>query len=317
VDLVLRICAIRAKNYISAHASPGLSCIFPHLCIHVDQVAQAFSVYATSPEEFFAEYDFKRPSKEAAKSISGLKPSSGGLLEDLQNSQDSPTFILTADDTSETFDCEDGDLGEKACMILKELGYTNVGLYPDGLSDWRMNGGQTLKGYDDEKKEIDFHDIRKGRTMGTMIIIDVRTKAERQQNGAIKQTICIPLSEVWNTFKMRPDAFKARFNVEKRELKEKQIVLHCLKGKRAFEAADKLLLLGYKNVYVYKGSFIDWTERRGSVVHETQSIRRFSLKRQNQVSKNQLAALEALAAKTNLQSTFVTEEGDDSQEEQT
>ena len=66
-----------------------------------------------------------------------------------------------------------------------------------------------------------------------------------------------------------------------------------------------------------QGSFIDWTERRGSVVHETQSIRRFSLKRQNQVSKNQLAALEALAAKTNLQSTFVTEEGDDSQEEQT
>ena len=53
---------------------------------------------------------------------------------------------------------------------------------------------------------------------------------------------------------MRPDAFKARFNVEKRELKEKQIVLHCLKGKRAFEAADKLLLLGYKNVYVYKVS---------------------------------------------------------------
>ena len=68
------------------------------------------------------------------------------MLEDLQNSQDSPTFILTADDTSETFDCEDGDLGEKACMVLKELGYTNVGLYPDGLSDWRMNGGQVRRG---------------------------------------------------------------------------------------------------------------------------------------------------------------------------
>ena len=65
------------------------------------------------------------------------------------------------------------------------------------------------------------------------------------------------MSEVWNTFKMRPDAFKARFNVEKRELKEKQIVLHCLKGKRAFEAADKLLLLGYKNVYVYKVGILE------------------------------------------------------------
>ena len=60
-----------------------------------------------------------------------------------------------------------------------------------------------------------------------------------------------------------------------------------------------------------QGSFIDWTERRGSVAFDQpQTIRRFSLKRP-EPTKNQLAALEALAAKANLQSTFVTEEDEE------
>ena len=43
---------------------------------------------------------------------------------------------------------------------------------------------------------------------------------------------------------------------------------------------------------------------------QPQTIRRFSLKRP-EPTKNQLAALEALAAKANLQSTFVTEEDEE------
>ena len=146
-------------------------CYYKPLFVSVEQVARAFSVFATSADEFFAEFDFIRPSKEGSEL---------------------PSLILTADDTSDTFEGNGVDLGVKASMVLHELGYRCIGVYPDGLSDWRMNGGQTLKGYDDEKKEMDFYEIRRGRADSSMVIIDVRTKAERQQHGAIKQTLHIP-----------------------------------------------------------------------------------------------------------------------------
>ena len=46
--------------------------------------------------------------------------------------------------------------------------------------------------------------------------------------------------------------FRATYGIQKDILQSKKIVLHCLKGKRAFDAADKLALLGYDDVYVYK-----------------------------------------------------------------
>ena len=51
---------------------------------------------------------------------------------------------------------------------------------------------------------------------------------------------------------MEQEKFKKTYGVDKMLLKSKKIVLHCLKGKRAFDAADKLALLGYDDVYVYK-----------------------------------------------------------------
>ena len=44
--------------------------------------------------------------------------------------------------------------------------------------------------------------------------------------------------------------FRTTYGIEKDLLKSKKIVLHCLKGKRAFDAADKLALLGYDDVSI-------------------------------------------------------------------
>ena len=52
--------------------------------------------------------------------------------------------------------------------------------------------------------------------------------------------------------RMDQEKFQKTYGVDKMVLKSKKIVLHCLKGKRAFDAADKLALLGYDDVYVYK-----------------------------------------------------------------
>ena len=61
-------------------------------------------------------------------------------------------------------------------------------------------------------------------------------------------TVC----DIWSAFQMENEMFRKRYGIEKVTLKTKTIVLHCLKGKRAFDAVDKLALLGYDDIYVYK-----------------------------------------------------------------
>ena len=62
----------------------------------------------------------------------------------------------------------------------------------------------------------------------------------------------ITVCDIWSAFQMDSEKFRNKYGIEKVTLKTKPIVLHCLKGKRAFDAADKLALLGYDDVYVYK-----------------------------------------------------------------
>ena len=62
----------------------------------------------------------------------------------------------------------------------------------------------------------------------------------------------LPVCDIWAAFQLKDSEFRKTYAIDKMELKSKQIVLHCLKGKRAFDAADKLALLGYDDVYVYK-----------------------------------------------------------------
>ena len=68
----------------------------------------------------------------------------------------------------------------------------------------------------------------------------------------LAQISILPVCDIWPAFQMDQEKFQKTYGVDKLVLKSKKIVLHCLKGKRAFDAADKLALLGYDDVYVYK-----------------------------------------------------------------
>ena len=61
-----------------------------------------------------------------------------------------------------------------------------------GVSDWRNNGGKVFVDSDDNKKLVDFWDVRHGRDNGSMVIIDVRNPRERILPGSIKKTVNIP-----------------------------------------------------------------------------------------------------------------------------
>ena len=61
----------------------------------------------------------------------------------------------------------------------------------------------------------------------------------------------LPVCDIWPAFQMDQEKFQKTYGVDKMVLKSKKIVLHCLKGKRAFDAADKLALLGYDDAVSY------------------------------------------------------------------
>ena len=77
----------------------------------------------------------------------------------------------------------------------------------------------------------------------------------------------LPVCDIWSAFQLNNKEFRKTYGIEKTELESKQIVLHCLKGKRAFDAADKLALLGYDDVYVYKVCYLGLFGICQSLIH--------------------------------------------------
>ena len=74
------------------------------------------------------------------------------------------------------------------------------------------------------------------------------------------------MNEVWEAFaQLSKNEFESKYGFAKPEL-EQDMILHCLMGKRALDASDKLSLLGYTKVKVYKGSFNEWKEKGGEVL---------------------------------------------------
>ncbi len=72
------------------------------------------------------------------------------------------------------------------------------------------------------------------------------------------------MSEVWTAFRLADKQFTLKYGFPKPS-PDSAIYLYCLKGKRADDAADKLSLIGFNNVIVYRGSFADWKANGGDV----------------------------------------------------
>lgn len=76
-----------------------------------------------------------------------------------------------------------------------------------------------------------------------VIIVDVRTQEEYDE-GYIENAILIPNESIENAPSELPD-------------KDAIILVYCRSGKRSKEAANKLVDLGYTNIYDF-GGIIDW-----------------------------------------------------------
>ena len=77
-----------------------------------------------------------------------------------------------------------------------------------------------------------------------VVVVDVRTRAE-YDGGHIENAVLVPNESIGSEMpETLPD-------------KEATLLIYCRSGRRSKQAAEKLLKLGYQNVYDF-GGVIDW-----------------------------------------------------------
>ncbi|XP_069582280.1 thiosulfate:glutathione sulfurtransferase isoform X1 [Ranitomeya imitator] len=93
-------------------------------------------------------------------------------------------------------------------------------------------------------------------------IIDVRTP-EEVGNGKIPGTVNIPVTDLEDALKMDPETFKQKYHVEKPQLNDHNLILHCQLGRRGQRATEVAQSLGYKYARNYAGAYKEWSEKEG------------------------------------------------------
>ena len=77
-----------------------------------------------------------------------------------------------------------------------------------------------------------------------VVVVDVRTR-EEHESGHIENAVLVPNESIGSEM---PEALPD---------KEATLLIYCRSGRRSKQAAEKLLELGYQNVYDF-GGVIDW-----------------------------------------------------------
>lgn len=102
---------------------------------------------------------------------------------------------------------------------------------------------------DDGKQESAYHKISAEEAKEMMdkedvTIVDVRTLQEYNE-GHVPEAVNIPNEEIMDT---EPELLTD---------KDRKILVYCRSGRRSKEAADKLVGMGYSQIYDF-GGIIDW-----------------------------------------------------------
>lgn len=113
-------------------------------------------------------------------------------------------------------------------------------------------------------KSIVFDCLKEKILNKSIILIDVREPNELKDDGKIPHSINIPLGQIAEAFQLPNSEFHRKYGVDK-PAESDDFVVTCRSGKRATNAFNKLLPLGYKNILVYSGSFQDWKEKGGPI----------------------------------------------------
>jgi len=112
---------------------------------------------------------------------------------------------------------------------------------------------------------INFEQLSEFLKDGTVVLVDVRNPNELEEDGKISGSFNIPLPEVSSAFQMDSEDFKEKYGFEIPNKECENLIISCRSGKRAFVAKGQLEEIGYKNIKVYEGSFLDWKAKGGDI----------------------------------------------------
>lgn len=110
--------------------------------------------------------------------------------------------------------------------------------------------------------KVDFNFIKKTCRDSDKLLIDVRSQDEIKETGQIPGSINIELKTVCEKLGPNTSAtdFCSLFGRPKPSICT-QLIFTCRSGKRALQSAEQATSLGYKNVWIYEGSWNDWQKR--------------------------------------------------------
>lgn len=95
-------------------------------------------------------------------------------------------------------------------------------------------------------------------------LIDVREPQEVVQ-GSIPSSVNLPLSVLANALNLGPGDFRTQHGFDKPEPSQ-EIIFYCRSGRRSASACDIARRHGYKNLFNYEGSWLNWVAREGGKV---------------------------------------------------
>nr|ALS04300.1 endoplasmic reticulum protein [Acartia pacifica] len=114
--------------------------------------------------------------------------------------------------------------------------------------------------------EVNFDQVKTASEDGSSVILDVRNPDEFAA-GHIPSAVNVPLGELQEALGLAADKFQEKYKAALPG-KEAAVICHCKMGGRAAKGCDVMKEAGFTNVQIYKGSFMDWTEKGGQVVKE-------------------------------------------------
>ncbi|XP_077465039.1 thiosulfate:glutathione sulfurtransferase-like [Stigmatopora argus] len=108
---------------------------------------------------------------------------------------------------------------------------------------------------EDLKALLDKHDKN-------LCLIDVRTP-EEVAKGRIPTSFNIPLEDVEGALGLSPEAFKAKYGVNKPPLNSKELIFYCHTGRRGGIATREARKLGFSDARNLAGGYKAWLEKYG------------------------------------------------------
>ncbi|EDW18173.2 rhodanese domain-containing protein CG4456 [Drosophila mojavensis] len=93
-------------------------------------------------------------------------------------------------------------------------------------------------------------------------LIDVRNPEELTATGSIPSSLNVPLPELEAALNSDSEEFEKKYGRAK-PANDANIIFTCRSGRRAQEAAEIAKTVGFTNLSVYRGSWLEWAEKEG------------------------------------------------------